>query len=100
MRLIRLLAVILALVTIPLPAFAQGVEDGPSVVLGGIPFQITLTSGDEASASFRVEDASGQVLAAGVVAGGVPTASGEILLRPNDGSSSRYIIRDWCDRHR
>lgn len=80
MRLIRLLAVALSLVAIPLPAIAQGVEDGPSVVLGGIPFRITLTSGDAPSASYRVEDSNGTVLAAGVVAGGVPTQTGEISL--------------------
>lgn len=78
MRFPSILSFALAFVVIPLAAAAQGVEDGPSVVLAGMPFSITLTSGDAPSASYQVRDANGQVLSAGVLAGGVATRTGDI----------------------
>ncbi len=80
MRLSSLLAVLLALVVLPLAGSAQGVEDGPSVVLGGMPFSITLTSGEAPSASYQIEDANGDVIAAGVLTGGVSLETGDITL--------------------
>ena len=60
----------------PAPSLAQLVEDGPKVVLGSVPFTLSVRAPD-AAATVRVLDASGQLLAeAATGAGGAAELRG------------------------
>ena len=59
MRVFRLSVLALALLLGPLPALAQGVEDGPYVVLSGLPFTVTLTAGTHTTGFFMGNDSAG-----------------------------------------
>ncbi len=50
------------------PLAAQGVEDRPAVVMGGLPFALTLTGAPDESSWFEVRDAEGTLLRSGAVA--------------------------------
>jgi Na+/H+ antiporter NhaC len=79
MGLVRLTA-LGALALLPLGVSAQEVADAPTVVLGGVPFQITVSGGAESAGPFEVRTATGTVLASGSVeAGGSTTASGLLV---------------------
>lgn len=61
-------------------AAAQEVREAPDVVLGGLPFSLTLAAGEEEGGAWAVRDASGTLLAEGVVeAGGTATAEGLVV---------------------
>ncbi len=56
------LALLLALPTLPTVLPAQEVQDAPRVVLKGVPFDLTVQGAEGGPAlSIRVEDATGQV---------------------------------------
>ncbi len=60
----------------PLCATAQAVEQAPAVVLGSLPFSITVSGGDAESQFYEVRTAQNRILSSGVVApGGKTTAS-------------------------
>jgi Na+/H+ antiporter NhaC len=65
---LRFAAAVFALSLLPLPTWAQDVTTSPSVVLRGVPFELTLQGGTEEALPFEVEGATGATLAAGVVA--------------------------------
>ncbi len=66
MRFLRLAALI-SLASIPMSVGAQEVSDPPSVILSGVPYQITVLGGTEASAYFEIRTADGASLAGGTV---------------------------------
>ena len=66
MRFFRLAALV-SLVWLPASLAAQEVSEPPSVILKGVPFQVTLLGGTEASAAYEIRTATGTVLALGVV---------------------------------
>jgi Na+/H+ antiporter NhaC len=62
------------------PAGAQEVSDPPSVVLSGVPFQLTVVGGPDGEAPYEVRTATGSVLASGVVpSGGSVTADALVV---------------------
>jgi Na+/H+ antiporter NhaC len=80
MRLARLAAALTLLAALPSGAAAQEVSEAPRVVLDGVPFQITLAGGADATDAYQVRTASGGLLASGTVdAGGSATASGLVV---------------------
>jgi Na+/H+ antiporter NhaC len=66
MRLPRL-ACLLLLSFLPVQAFAQEVHEPPSVILKGVPFELSIRGGTDASTWFEVRSATGSVLSAGTV---------------------------------
>jgi len=66
MRFFRLAALV-SLVWLPASLAAQEVSEPPSVILKGVPFQVTLLGGTEASAAYEIRTATGTVLALGAV---------------------------------
>jgi len=65
---------------IPIAATAQGVESGPGVILGGVPFDIVVAGGDDSSTFFEVRSASGIILGGGAIdAGGTATAANLVI---------------------
>ncbi len=63
-------AVLLALSALALssrPLAAQGVEEHPAVVMGGLPFSLTLAGAPDESSWFEVRTADGTLLRAGAV---------------------------------
>jgi len=75
MGLVRL-ATLGALALLPLGAAAQEVADAPSVILDGVPFQITVAGSPDSSDPFAVRTATGTVLESGTLpAGGSATAT-------------------------
>jgi Na+/H+ antiporter NhaC len=75
MGLVRL-ATLGALALLPLGAAAQEVTDAPSVILDGVPFQITVAGSPDSSDPFAVRTATGTVLESGTLpAGGSATAT-------------------------
>jgi Na+/H+ antiporter NhaC len=78
MGFLRLAALVL-LALIPAPAATQEVSDAPSVVLAGVPFQVTVAAGAE-PAAYEIRSANGSVLASGTVeALGSATATGLVV---------------------
>ena len=63
-------AVLVLLALVPADSSAQEVTERPSVVLTGLPFQLTLSAAPDASSAFEVRNASGRVLAAGTIEAG------------------------------
>jgi Na+/H+ antiporter NhaC len=55
------------LMSLPVGAAAQEGVEGPSVVLKGVPFSVTIAGEEEASAPWEIRDAARRVLAAGTV---------------------------------
>ena len=51
-------------------ASAQAVDDAPPVVLGGLPFGLTLSGSDAESTFYEVRSASGELLGSGVIPAG------------------------------
>jgi Na+/H+ antiporter NhaC len=75
MGLVRL-ATLGALALLPLGAAAQEVADAPSVILDGVPFEITVAGSPDSSDPFAVRTATGTVLESGTLpAGGSATAT-------------------------
>ena len=74
-------AVLLAFSLLPLSGSAQEVSEPPTVVLSGVPFQITMLGGEGVgSVAYEVRTAAGAVLALGSVqAHGETTASGLVV---------------------
>ena len=66
MRLARLVP-LLTLLVVPASVQAQELSEPPSVILGGVPFQLTVTGGTEPSAWYEVQTATGAILAGGTV---------------------------------
>lgn len=57
------------------PAAGQSIESGPEVVLRGVPFDLTVSGAEAEDLPFRIDSATGEVLASGTVeAGGTATA--------------------------
>ena len=68
-------AALVASIALPLASSAQEVTDAPAVILDGLPFQIIVAGGLEASTRFEVRDRAGSVLGGGTVeAGGAAVA--------------------------
>jgi len=75
MRSIRL-ALVVVLLASPAAVQAQQVSDAPDVVLGGVPFQITVEGGPEEAVAWEVRARDGTRLAGGTVdARGTATAT-------------------------
>ena len=66
MRLARLVALV-PLLALPAIVAAQELSDPPSVILSGVPFQVTVQGGTEPSVWYEVRDAEGTVLTGGTV---------------------------------
>ncbi len=69
------------LITLAVPATlrAQGVEDPPSVILRGVPFELTLEGAESGAAlPYRIVDAQGAVLAEGTVPAGGATVAQDL----------------------
>ena len=79
MGLLRL-AALLALLAFPLDAYAQEVSEAPSVVLDGVPFQITLAGAGDAATPYAVRTAAGAVLASGQVEAGGSATVGDLVV--------------------
>ena len=76
MRFFRLAAVA-SLVSLPLSLEAQEVSEPPSVILSGVPFQVTVLGGTEGASPYEIRTATGRILALGAVdAHGSATAIG------------------------
>lgn len=93
-----LLAIILATLTVSeTQASAQGVSDGPSVVLAGIPFAVTLEGGEgslapaDGPARYSIATADGRLMAEGAVERhGSAVVEG---LRVESGSELPLVVR-------
>jgi Na+/H+ antiporter NhaC len=79
MGLVRL-ATLGALALLPLGAAAQEVADAPSVVLDGIPFQITVEARPDAADPFEVRTATGVLLASGAVEAGASATAPDLVV--------------------
>ncbi len=66
----RHLAWILVLLAAPMGGAAQHVASAPAVILGSVPFTITVRGADDLSTLVEIRDASGALLRAGAVAPG------------------------------
>ena len=76
MRFFRLAALVL-LASLPAGIGAQELSDPPSVILSGLPFQVTVLGGTESAALYEIRTATGTLLANGSVeAHGSATATG------------------------
>jgi len=76
--LLSALAILVIAATSPAAMHAQEVTDGPKVVLGGVPFSLTIVA--EASGAWSVRDGSGAVLSSGnVPAGGSAVVRGIVV---------------------
>ena len=69
-----------ALALLPLGAAAQEVADAPSVILNGVPFQITVASSPDSADPFEVRTATGTVLASGAVEGGASATASDLVV--------------------
>ena len=93
MRILRLAALV-ALAAIPLSANAQELTDPPSVVLVGVPFQVTVTGGTEASAWFEVRTADGSVLHGGTVEAYSTAVATDLVVTGRDQLPLTVLIGD------
>lgn len=93
MRVFRLLAVA-SLLAVPTAAGAQAVTGAPSVVLSGVPFQITVTGGSDLSASYEVRTADGNVLAGGTVGAGATATASDLVVASGDQLPLTVLIGD------
>ena len=76
MRFFRL-AALASLVSLPLSLEAQEVSEPPSVILSGVPFQVTVLGGTGGASPYEIRTATGRILALGAVdAHGSATAIG------------------------
>jgi Na+/H+ antiporter NhaC len=66
MRFIRLVQ-LLVLLSVPVGAAAQQIGEAPLVVLGGVPFQITLEGGTEGTLAYEIRTREGTPLASGTL---------------------------------
>jgi Na+/H+ antiporter NhaC len=64
---LRFPAAVLALSLVATPATAQEVSETPSVVLRGVPFELTLVGGTTGPEAYRIVSATGGALAAGTL---------------------------------
>ena len=64
---LRFPAAVLALSLVATPATAQEVSETPSVVLRGVPFELTLVGGTTGPEAYRIVSATGGALASGTV---------------------------------
>lgn len=73
---------VLTLLGLPLAGTvsAQGVEDGPSVILSQVPFSITVSGGSDVDDRVEIRTATGRVLDAGTTSGSEPVTFDGLLL--------------------
>lgn len=83
MRLHPLVA-LLACALFVAPITAQEVTDAPTVVLKGVPFEISIRGAAENSESYEVRSASGTVLAAGTVQPGEEATARDLVVASSD----------------
>jgi Na+/H+ antiporter NhaC len=67
LRALRRTLPLAALLAVASPLSAQEIADGPAVYMGGLPFSITVSGGDDGTLPVRIVDARGEVLATGSV---------------------------------
>jgi len=79
MGLVRL-ATLGALALLPLGAAAQEVADAPSVILDGVPFQITMAGSPDSTDPFAVRTATGALLASGAVEAGAAATASDLVV--------------------
>ena len=82
----RILATLAALFVLPSFASAQEVADDPSVILKGVPFQITVNGGTEAGQQYAWEilTATGRSLASGTVEAYASATALDMTVRSGD----------------
>ncbi len=68
----------------PAPAAGQGVESAPPVVMGNLPFTLTLRGSEGASAFFEVRTAGGRLLGSGVVGPGQTAEAAGLRVTSSD----------------
>ena len=93
MRLYRI-AALLVLVFLPVAGSAQELSDAPSVILKGIPFQITVTGGTEPSVWYEVRSATGTVLGAGTVEAHASATTSDLRVASADELPLTVLIGD------
>jgi Na+/H+ antiporter NhaC len=93
MRFFRLATLVL-LASLPASLGAQELSDPPSVILSGVPFQVTVLGGTESAARYEIRTATGTVLANGSVeAYGSATATG-MEINSGDALPLQVLIGD------
>lgn len=88
------LATLLVLAAVPSLASAQELSDPPSVLLKGVPFQITVKGGTEPSAWYEVRNATGSVLGAGTVEAYDSATAMDLVVRSRDELPLTVLIGD------
>jgi Na+/H+ antiporter NhaC len=93
MRFFRLAALV-SLAALPASLGAQELADPPSVILSGIPFQVTVLGGTETAARYEIRTATGTLLADGSVeAHGSATVTG-MEIASHDALPLQVLIGD------
>ena len=93
MRLPRL-ACLLFLSFLPVQALAQEVHDPPSVILKGVPFELSIRGGTEPSAWYEVRSATGAVLRGGTVEAYDTVSTGAMAITASDELPLTVLIGD------
>ena len=82
------------LLAAPLTGSAQEAVDGPKVILGSVPFTISVHGGGELSSLVEVRDAQGALLASGPVGGGEVREFRDISIRGRDALPIQVRVGD------
>jgi len=93
MRLPRL-ACLLFLSFLPVQALAQEVHDPPSVILKGVPFELSIRGGTEPSVWYEVRSATGAVLKGGTVEAYDTVSTGAMAITASDELPLTVLIGD------
>lgn len=93
MRFFRLAALI-SLASLPGSVGAQELSDPPSVILKGVPFQLTVLGGTEPSAFYEIRTATGTVLAGGTVEAHGSATAIDLLITSSDALPLQIRIGD------
>jgi Na+/H+ antiporter NhaC len=92
---------------LPAPLAAQGVDAAPAVIVGGIPFSLTVEGAAQEAAPFRIETVTGRVVAEGVLDPGEARSIAEIVVSsgnelpltvtvgPDQGEVSTPFVPGW-----
>ena len=93
MRFFRLAALV-SLASLPASLGAQELADPPSVILSGVPFQVTLLGGTEPSAFYEIRTATGALLAGGTVEAHDSATANDLLITSRDALPLQIRIGD------
>jgi len=91
----RVFLMVISLATLaPGAGVAQEVSNAPKVILGGVPFTLDVTGGDDTSLWYEVRDAQNALLSSGTVAPGETATATDLMVPSRDGLPLTVLIGD------